>query len=162
MAEKEESRGAALERWDPFRDLDALRGGLFRDLPLLTPRYSNLLGGVFGERPGAQGVAPALDITESDEQYAVSVELPGVSKEDITVDVRERTLSIRGEKKAEREETKESARWSERAYGSFTRSFTLPSDANTERISASFKDGVLKLEIPRAEEAKARSVAIKS
>ncbi len=160
MAEKKEGREAAVERWDPFRDLDALRGGLFRDF--LTPRYSSLLGDVFGERPAARGLSPALDITENDDQYAVSVELPGVSKDDITVDVRDRVLTIRGEKKSEREETKETTRWSERVYGSFTRSFSLPSDADTEHIAASFKDGVLKLVIPRLEEAKARTVSIKS
>jgi HSP20 family protein len=71
-------------------------------------------------------------------------------------------LTIRGEKKSEREEKKEQTRWIERCYGSFTRSFTLPANAQTERVAASFKDGVLTIEIPKRPEAKPRAISIKS
>ena len=70
-------------------------------------------------------------------------------------------LTIRGEKRSEREETKECSRHVERSYGSFTRAFTLPSDADGDRLVASFKDGVLTINVPRKEEAKSRTIAIK-
>ena len=103
-----------------------------------------------------------MDVHENDTRYTVTVELPGTRKEDVQVELSEGMLTIRGEKKSEREETKERRRYVERSYGSFSRSFTLPGDANAERLDASFKDGILTITIPKTEESKPKRVAIKT
>lgn len=159
MAEKKEERAPA--RFDPFRDLDRLVRGRFGER--MGSPLSSWIDEFFGERafPG-RGVTAPLDITESDDRYTVTVELPGVAKDDVTVDVQDRVVSIRGEKKSEREEKKEKSHWIERSYGSFSRSFTLPANAQADRVRASFKNGVLTIEIPKAEEKKPKVISIKS
>jgi len=97
----------------------------------------------------------------SEKHYTVTVEFPGGKKDGVQVEVREGVLTIRGQKKSEREERKEHRRWIERTYGSFMRSFTLPENANAEHVDASFKDGVITLAIPKTEAVKPRSVTIK-
>jgi len=137
------------ERWEPLRELG------------FPSRFSRWMDEAFGS--GARGrLAPAVDISEDDGKYVVTAEIPGTKREDITVEAHEGALTIRGEKRSEREEKKEQARWVERSYGSFSRSFTLPGNADTEHVTASFRDGVLTIEIPKAEQSKPRSVAIKS
>lgn len=104
---------------------------------------------------------PALDIHETDGEYAVTVELAGARKEDVTVECHDGILTIRGEKKSEREEEKEQRRFVERRYGAFSRSFSLPSDADAEKIDANFENGVLTLTIPKTEAAEPRTVVIR-
>ena len=117
---------------------------------------------MFG-RPARRGqLAPAIDVSEDDGHYVVSVELPGVGKDDVTVECHDGVLTIRGEKKSEREEKKEKSRYLERSYGAFSRSFTLPPNADPDRIQASFKDGVLTVTIAKTEEAKPRVISIKA
>ena len=106
-------------------------------------------------------LAPAVDVSEDEKGYSVTVELPGVRRDDVSVEVHDHVLSIRGEKKSEREEKKDKTHWVERTYGSFSRSFTLPPSAVTDELKATFKDGVLAIEIPKKEEAKPRQIAIK-
>ena len=106
-------------------------------------------------------LAPAVDVSEDEKGYSVTVELPGVRRDDVSVEVNDNVLSIRGEKKSEREEKKDKTHWLERTFGSFSRSFTLPRGAVTEELKATFKDGVLAIEIPKKEEAKPRQIAIK-
>jgi len=106
-------------------------------------------------------LAPAVDVSEDEKGYSITVELAGVKKDDVTVEVHENVLSIRGEKKSEREEKKDKTHWIERTYGSFSRSFTLPPSAVSEELKASFKDGVLSIEIPKKEEVKPRQISIK-
>jgi HSP20 family protein len=106
-------------------------------------------------------LSPAVDLTENDQGYVVTAELPGVKRDDVTVELHEDVLTIRGEKKSEREEKKDRSHWLERTYGSFSRSFTLPANAVSDQLKASFTDGVLKIEIPKKEATKARQIAIK-
>jgi HSP20 family protein len=155
MAKREPEKIPSL--WDPFEELDLLRG--FRPLRELglPGRLSRWLDE--GVRPPR--FAPAVDISEDDDRYLVTAEIPGATKDDVTVEADEGTLTIRGEKRSEREGKKEQSRWVERSYGSFSRSFTLPANAATERVSASFKDGVLTVEIPKREESKPKVIAIK-
>lgn len=154
-----ESKGKEVEvaRQDPF---ELSPWSSFREL---STRFDRMLDEMFrGERgawPSAIGVP--MDITESDDEYVISADLPGVKKNDLTVECREGTLSIRGEKKSEREETREKARVLERRYGAFSRSCSLPSDADPDRIDAKFQDGVLKVHIHKRPEAKPKTVAIK-
>jgi HSP20 family protein len=137
-------------RWNPFRDELSFPEALFRDWLTPTPA-----------RPRATALAPAVDLSEDEKSYIVSVELPGVRKEDVTVELQDEILTIRGEKKSEREEKKGKSHWVERSYGSFCRSFTLPPTAVAEELKAGFKDGVLCVEIPKREQAKTRQIAIK-
>ena len=103
--------------------------------------------------------APAMDIAESPEGYAVTVEIPGARKEDVTVECHDNLLTIKGEKRDEREERDEHRHFVERSYGSFSRSFRLPADASDD-IEASFRDGVLTVEVRKEEEKKPRVVSI--
>ena len=163
MSEKKESKSVA--RWDPFSELEAwepLREWPFREFGPPV-RLGRMLEELFGARPGRRGqLAPAIDVGEDDGNYVVTVELPGAKKEDVTIECHDRVLTIRGEKKSEREEKKEKTRYIERSFGAFSRSFTLPSSADPERIQASFKDGVLTIAIAKTEETKAKVISIKS
>jgi HSP20 family protein len=157
MAEKhEKGRESRLERWDPFAELrrwGPLRGSLFPES----------LRDLFAEEdwPTTRMLRPAIDVHEDDTQYTVSVELPGTKKEDVDIELVGNVLTIRGEKKSEREEKKERAQYIERRFGSFSRSFSLPTDALADKIDASFRDGVLTLRIPKSEQAKPKTIAIK-
>jgi HSP20 family protein len=102
-------------------------------------------------------LAPSVDVCETDNSYEITAELPGMSEKDIELTLTENVLTLKGEKKEEREEKKKDYYLSERSYGSFQRSFTMPSDANAEKITTSFKNGVLSISIPKSEEAKAKT-----
>ena len=160
MAEKEKTR--SLARWDPFEEVDLFSGwSPFREQGGAPARLLRW----FGE-PGGAGafrgrLAPAVDIAEDDDRYVVTVELPGSKKDDITVEMKDQVLTIRGEKRNEREEKKEQNRWIERSYGSFSRSFTRPPNAVADRVKASFDQGVLTVEVPKAEDVKPRTISIK-
>jgi HSP20 family protein len=159
MAEKQESaKESSVERWDPFGELRRWR-------PLRSPLFPGSLRDFFGEGledwPTSRELRPAVDVHEDDARYTVSVELPGSKKEDVTVELEGDVLTIRGEKKSEREEKKERAHYVERRFGSFSRSFSLPQDALAEKIDASFQEGVLTLTIPKGGKAKPKTIAIK-
>jgi HSP20 family protein len=147
-------------RWDPFAELDLFRGDPFRELAGRRSLLARLFEAPFPELEAGR-LLPALDIDEDESRYRVTVELPGVDKDDVTVEAHDDVLTIRGEKKSEREEKKEKRRWIERRYGSFQRSFSLPPDADVERVSAKFKDGVLVVELPKSEKAKPRTISVK-
>lgn len=143
---------ARTEPWDPFRDLDVFRGwprsrfleGLGEGWPSLPARW-----------------APSMDLAETDDAYVVTVELAGAKKDDVHVEVENGVLTIRGEKKSEREEEKEQRRYTERTFGSFARSFTLPSNADENAVKASFDNGVLKVEVAKGEEQKSKTIQIR-
>jgi HSP20 family protein len=125
----ERSSERAVTRRDPFSELE-----LFSASPM--QRYWGpwrLLDELMGETRG-RGFAPAVDVSETDDDFRVSVELAGAKPEDVTVELHDGVLTIRGEKKSERDEHKEHARYVERVFGSFVRSFTLPQNANGEKI----------------------------
>lgn len=153
----EETPAKSIRRWNPFRDELFFPEGLFRDWDFPSGRLARRLEEV-GRRAA---LSPAVDLTEDDRSFIVTAELPGVSKDDVTVELVEDVLTIRGEKKSEREEKKERSQWIERTYGAFSRSFTLPPTAHAEEMKASFKDGVLRVEIPKKEAVKPRQIAIK-
>lgn len=149
MSEKTPSK---VETWDPFREFD-----LFRSW---AP--SRLFGGL---REGGIAAptrwAPSLDLSENDTNYIVTVELAGAKKDDVHVEIDDGVLTIRGEKKSEREEENEERRYTERSYGMFSRSFTLPSNAKDDDVKAAFDDGVLNVEIGKGDEPKAKAVQIR-
>jgi HSP20 family protein len=159
MAEAERQ----LTRWDPLRDLVLEHRLPFHDFGALQTRLARMMDEILRERTRLPTLtSPPIDVTETDGSYVVTAEVPGVKRDDLTVECKDGAITIRGEKKSEREETREKARLLERAYGAFSRSLTLPSDADVERMNASFKEGVLRIEVQKKPEAKAKTVAIKS
>jgi HSP20 family protein len=163
MGEKKEKEreGRAIAPWRPFGDLERWPGlweGFF------PGRTSRLMNELFREWPATArggGFVPAVELTENDSNYTITVEIPGVQKNDVQVELQEGMLVVHGEKKSEREEKKDRSRYVERSYGSFSRAFDLPADADADRLEASFKDGVLTVKVPRKEAVKPKQIAIK-
>ncbi|MCG8590091.1 MAG: Hsp20/alpha crystallin family protein [Proteobacteria bacterium] len=108
-----------------------------------------------------RGFAPAVDVSENDERYTITAELPGTKKADVSVELHDGILTIRGEKRSEREEQGEYRRHVERSFGTFSRSFSLPTKIDENDVKARFDEGVLTVEIKKAQDAKPRTVAIK-
>jgi len=106
-------------------------------------------------------LTPSVDFVDRPESFLVKVELPGVKREDVEITLKEDVLTIKGEKREEKEEEGENRYYVERSYGSFSRSLTLPSSIKYDKVNASFKDGVLEITLPKAEEEKAKKVEIK-
>ncbi len=138
--------------WRPFRELTSFRGEVDRLFEELWGRWP--------QRATEGEWAPSLDISETKDKVLVKVELPGVDPKDIDVTLRGDLLTIKGERKQEKEEKEENYHRIERVYGSFCRALRLPAEAEYEKVNATYKDGVLKLEIPKKEEAKTRKIAI--
>jgi len=148
---------STVPRWDPFRELDDLQ---------------NRLSTIFGRAPvNKEGDkrealtvaewAPLVDIVEDEKNYVVKAELPGLKKEEIKVGVQNDVLTISGERKYEKEEKDKKFHRIERAYGSFARSFTIPEDSDGEKVSAEFKDGILRVHLPKTEKVKPKQVEVK-
>jgi HSP20 family protein len=145
----------ALIRWDPFREMSSLQERMNRLMSDFRTRSP------FGEEEMAQGSwIPAVDIYETKESIVLNVELPGVTKEDIALEVKDSTLTIKGEKKLEKNVTEENFHRMERSYGSFTRAFTLPSTVQRDKVKAKFRDGILEIMLPKAEEAKPKQIKV--
>jgi len=105
--------------------------------------------------------SPLVDISEDEKEYAVKAELPEIKKEDVKLTVQDNVLCISGERKYEKEEKGKKYHRMERAYGSFMRSFTLPEDADGSRVAAEYKDGILRVHVPKSEKAKPKSIEVK-
>ncbi len=142
----------AITRWDPFREVVALQNrmnSLFRDMndggeaPLTTASF-----------------VPAVDVYEDDKKVMLKLEVPGVEEKDLDVSVENNTLTVKGERKFEKEEKEENFHRIERRYGSFFRAFTLPSTVDTEHVQASYNAGVLKLELTKRPEAQPKQIKI--
>ncbi|MFB3895651.1 MAG: Hsp20/alpha crystallin family protein [bacterium] len=143
----------AIVRWSPFRDVVGLRDEMDR-------LFDN-----FFARSGERGTfdtpwAPTVDIYETKEAVVIDAELPGMKQSDIEVSVTDNTLTIKGEKKQEKNTQEENFHRVERIYGSFSRSFTLPVGVHAEKIKAVYKDGVLKITLPKAEEVQPKQIPI--
>ncbi|MFZ5799180.1 MAG: Hsp20/alpha crystallin family protein [Desulfobulbaceae bacterium] len=114
----------------------------------------------FREVPGMGDVSPSVDIFEEGGDMVVKAELPGISKENLNVTITENTLTITGEKKQEEKVEKKNYHRIERSYGSFTRSFRLPDNVNSDKAKASFKDGVLEVRVPKTKETKQKKITV--
>jgi HSP20 family protein len=110
------------------------------------------------------GTMPAIDVAEKDKEYEVTAELPGIDEKDVEVKVSNDVLTIKGEKKEEKEEKKKDYHFSERRFGSFQRSFRVPEGVDTDKIEASFKNGVLTVKLPKSTEAqkKEKKITVKA
>ena len=145
-------------RWEPFRDLvnlqdrmNRLFGETYRGATRTGDDDDWALGGSW---------APAVDIYEKDGNIVLTAELAGVEAKDVDIRVENNVLTLKGERNFDKELQKDNFHRVERAYGSFTRSFTLPNVVNNEKIKADFKDGVLKLTLPKREEAKPKQIQV--
>jgi HSP20 family protein len=147
----------AIVRWEPFRDLVAVQDRLnriFDDTFRGNPRGTEedwALGGQW---------APSVDIFEHEGNLVLRAELPGIEPKDVDVHVENNVLTLRGERKFESEVKREKYHRVERAYGTFSRSFTLPNVVDTEKIKAEYKDGVLQVTLPQREEAKPKQIQV--
>ena len=146
-----------LTRWDPFREMDDLQKRVNSIFGLTPQRPPN---GKEETMTVAQWL-PLVDITEDGHEYLIKAELPEVRKEDVKVTVESGVLTISGERKFEKEEKDKRYHRIERSYGSFTRSFSVPDDADDSRVSAEFKDGVLTVRLTKSEKARPKSVEVK-
>ena len=133
----------------------------FTDVPSV---FSRLFDEPFFTETRAGRWMPAVAVSETNDELLLTAELPGMSENDITIELENNVLTVSGEKAEEHEEESEERKFHvyERSYGSFTRAFTLPANAVADRVNASFQDGVLTVEIPKADEAKPRTVRITS
>jgi HSP20 family protein len=142
-------------RWRPFSDLLNLHG-----------RINQLFENEFRRdsekdtlTPGAW--TPPADIYETKDEYVFKLELPGISKDEINIEFANDTLTIKGERKEEKEVKQENYHRVERCCGSFVRSFSIPKNIDAGKIDATMKDGILELRVPKVEEAKAKAIPIK-
>ena len=149
----------AIVRWEPFRDLVSLQERMNR---LFDESFRSRGAGAGQEDDWALGGswAPAVDIYEQDGNIVLKAELPGVDSKDTELRVENNVLTLRGQRKFDHEVKKENYHRVERAYGAFTRSFTLPTVVDTENIKAEYKDGVLRVVLPKREEAKPKQISI--
>jgi HSP20 family protein len=146
----------AIVRWDPFRDVTTLQERMNRlfDQALSRTRMDD------EEGLTASMWSPAVDIFETHDSIVMKAELPGVSRENIDIQVEDNTLTLKGERRFEREVKEENYLRIERSYGAFQRAFNLPTGVQQDKIRAVFKDGVLEVTMPKAEETKPKQVKI--
>lgn len=140
--------------WKPFEDFAALSRNVDRWLG--TPRRRD----VEYDTDTSVDWAPAADIYETENDFVLKVEIPGMKKEDVEVVVKDNVLSVKGEKKVEKEVKREDYHRVESMTGTFNRRFSLPRNVNSKEIAATMKNGVLELRIPKAEEAKLKAIPI--
>src|SRR5947209_17827970 len=141
-----------LTRWEPFREFSTLqdrRNGLFRE------SYDGQ-----DQSLATSSFAPAVDVYEDEHNVTLKIEVPGIDEKDIDIRVENNTLTVHGERKIEKEEKEENYRRVERQYGSFTRSFTLPSSVDSGQVSAHYDNGVLKIKLAKKAEAKPKQIKV--
>jgi HSP20 family protein len=142
-----------LTRWEPFREFATLQDRINRVF-----RESYAAGQ--DESLTTSTFAPAVDVYEDEHKVSLKIEVPGIDEKDIDVRVENNTLTVHGERKIEKEEKEENYRRVERQYGSFTRTFTLPQTVDTEKVSANYDKGVLKITLPKKAEAKPKQIKV--
>ncbi|MBM2828268.1 MAG: Heat shock protein Hsp20 [Actinobacteria bacterium] len=146
---------AIVRWWDPLRDLSSIQekmNQLFEDTFSRTRGRDEALG---------KGMwTPAVDIFETEEAVVVKAEIPGVERDQIAVGIKDGILTLHGERKFEKEVKEENYHRIERAYGTFHRSFSLPSSVEQDKISAKFKEGVLEVTLPKKERAKPKQIKV--
>ena len=142
--------------WNPFRELDEVQN-----------RLSSFFGGSFNRSGNGNGGlkladwSPQVDITEDDKEYLVKADLPEIKKDEVKVTVENGVLSISGERKSEKEEKTKKHHRIERSYGSFERTFTMPEDADASKMKAEFKEGVLRVHMPKNPAAQPKKIDVK-
>src|SRR5256712_332825 len=144
--------------WNPLREMDEATQN----------RFNRFLGG-FPNRMGSGEIhslavadwSPEVDISEDDHGYLLKADLPEMKKDDVRVTVEDGVLSVSGERKTEKEDHRKKFHRIERSFGTFRRSFTLPEDADSTKVTAEFRDGVLKVHLPTTPVAKSKAIQVK-
>src|SRR5216117_2232808 len=146
-----------LARWDPFREFSTMKDRMNRMNRLFRESYSP-------EGPEealtTTSFAPPVDIYEDEHNITLKIEVPGIDEKDIDVRIENNTLTVHGERNFEKEEKEENYRRIERQYGSFTRSFTLPSTVDPNNVQANYEKGVLKIKLAKKAEAKPKQIKV--
>lgn len=144
----------AITRWRPFRDVVSIQdemNKLFDDFfgrPVLRTEWTE------------SAWNPSVDVSEDKDNVIIKAEMPGINKEDIKISVQDGVLTLKGEKKQEKEEKDKNYHRIERSYGSFCRSFQLPTSVKSDKVKAGYKDGVLSIALPKTEEVKPKEIPI--
>jgi HSP20 family protein len=144
----------AITRWDPFRDVLTMQNrlnSLFQD-------YGR--GQNENDLVSTSAFVPAVDIYEDEHKIVLKLEVPGLKQEDLDIQIENNTLTVKGERRFEKEEKEENFHRIERRYGSFFRSFTVPNTVNTEGVKASYDAGVLRIELEKRAEAKPKQIKV--
>ncbi len=145
-----------LIQWRPFREVSRLRNEMDR-------LWDDYFGpGRRALRPLEEAWLPAVDVSETGDKITVKAEIPGMEAKDIEISMVGDTLTLKGEKKAEREEKEENYHMVERSYGSFSRSMKLPATVDADKVEATYKNGVLTIVLPKKEEVKPKAIEIKA
>ena len=138
------------DRWEPFEELATLRSRMDRLWSKMTT----------DEETMAADWAPVTDVIETKDEITIKTELPGIEEKDVTIEIENGILTMKGERKAEKETEEKGMRRMERSYGTFLRSFTLPTNVEQEKITASFMNGLLEVHLPKKEGAKPRTIKV--
>ena len=147
----------ALVRWDPLRDIDSLQGEMNR---LFSTFFDTPTGRGGNGGGAARRWVPAMDLIETGEHFVLKADLPGMTEDDVKIELENNVLTISGERKAELEEKHEGYYRLERTSGAFSRSLTLPEGVDAGAVTAAFDNGVLEVRIPKPEQAKPKRVQI--
>jgi HSP20 family protein len=149
---------SAIARWNPAREMETMQQRLSSIFDWNPSRRSALNGEE--ENMTVPEWAPLVDIAEDDKEYLIKVELPEVRKDDVKVTVESGTLTISGERKAEKEEKGRRFHRVERHFGRFERSFTIPDNTEADHVKAEFKDGVLRVHLAKSEKARPKQIEV--
>ena len=141
-------------RWEPFRELSSLQTEMNR---LFNAAFEGPGG---GNAAGARRWTPAMDLLETEDEFVLRADLPGLSESDVHIELEDNVLTVSGERKTEHEDQREGFYRMERAYGSFSRSLTLPKGIDPEAVTAAFDRGVLEVRVPKPEQRKPRRISI--
>ena len=141
-----------LTRWDPFREFALMQNRMSR-------MYQDYTPGMEEQLSSAQ-IVPPVDVYEDEHHLTLKAELPGVDPKDVDVRVENNILTMKGERKFEKEEKEENFHRIERRYGTFTRSFALPNTVNPDSVKADYENGVLKIEFEKRAEAKPKQIQV--
>jgi HSP20 family protein len=157
LKENESQMASSIVRYDPFEELTRLQRDMTR---LFDENYRSSARAANGDIFSAKAWAPAVDVREDENEVVVHAELPGVKQGDIDIEVTGDTLTIRGERKFEETEKKNSYIRVERTYGTFQRSFAIGVPIENDKVTATFKDGVLTVQLPKSEAVKPKKVTV--
>ena len=139
----------AITRWDPFREVASLQN-----------RLNSLFQESAADPVAAASFVPPVDIYEDNHQIVLKLEVPGLKQEDLDIQLENNTLTVRGERKFEKEEKEENFHRIERRYGSFYRAFTIPNTVNPDSVKADYDAGVLRIQIEKRAEAKPKQIKV--